>query len=148
MNNRRRKNIVPPPWQPIGDNSDLSDQERSLLSIMGVIRFDAKAVANALRSRPLTVLEAHGLANLIEGKHPQGISLKVLGQGRNWQPIREGSQRYNRAIAIAREVRKAMGAGETWESAIQAAAEHFRASEATIARNVALARSIQGIENT
>lgn len=135
------------PWHPIGNNSDLTEEERCLFSVMGVIRFDVEAVTKAIRSRPLSTLEAHGLANLIEGKHPQGISLKVCGQGRNWQPIREGSQRYNRALAIARKVRIVMDTGETWESAVQAAAEHFRTSEATIARNVALARSLQGVEN-
>lgn len=130
----------------IGENADLTDDERCTFSILGVIRFDASAVAKALRSRPLTYLEIHGLANLLDGKRPDGISLAITGQGRNWRPIREGAQMHDRAIGFAKMMDELMASGESWEQATFATAEHFGVSESTVSRNVDAGRALQATE--
>lgn len=115
---------------------ELTDAERVRFSVMGIMRFDAEAVADALRTRPLTQLEAEGLANLIDGSRPDGLRLKMQGQGKNWRPIAEGAAAYDRMMAIGSFVDAQLASGGTVEEAVIDAASSFRVSEPTIYRNL------------
>lgn len=128
------------PFRAVGDTSHLTDDERCTFSILGAIRFDASAVAEALRSRPLTMLERHGLANLLEGKRPDGLKLMIAGQGKNWHPWFESSQRYDQAIAMAAMMDAEMANGASWEEATLATADRFSVSESTVSRRVGIGR--------
>lgn len=130
----------------MNDKSELTDDERCIHSIFGSIRFDAAAVARALRSRPLTPFEAHGLANLLENNRPDGLHLKMVGQGRNWIPVFEKVARYERCMEIAKMVEQLRSGGESWEQAILATAECFSVSEPTVARAASVGKRIQCID--
>jgi hypothetical protein len=121
-------------------DSDISDDDRVLFSVIGVIRFDAHAVANALRSRPLSRLEANGLANLLDGGNPNGLHLEMRGQGKGWKPIYETATAYNRLMAIGSFIDTQMSDNNTLEEAVLDAVEEFRVSEATVYRDLRLYR--------
>lgn len=125
---------------------ELTEEERCIHSLFGTIRFDYKAVANALRSRSLTILQSHALADLIEGTRADGVSLKVDGQGRNWTPIEEDAAKFHRAIAISNMMNRLRQSDETWEQATLETADYFGISESTVSRAVAVGRWLQDTE--
>lgn len=96
--------------------------------------------AEAVRNRSLTPGEAHGLANLLEGTHPQGLRLKMTGQGKGWWPIVEGYKAFQRAKAIGAFVEERLKSREPWEGAVIDAAEQFGVYEATVSRDVRIFR--------
>ncbi|WP_375178088.1 hypothetical protein [Sphingobium yanoikuyae] len=117
------------------------EEHSVFFSVSGVTRFDAKAVADALRHRHLTPMEAHGLANLLEGKHPHGLKLVMQGQGKGWKPIAEGAAAYRRLMLIGKFVEEKVLSGCTTEDAVFDAAIEFCCSEATIYRDLRLYRA-------
>lgn len=120
----------------------MSDEELEKVavfaSVYGFTRFDASKVAAALRAGKLTKMEAHGLANLLEGKHPDGLRLVMKGQGKGWKPVLDGARSYERCMAIGKFVTAARGRGLTYEASIFDASEHFGISEAIVARDLRL----------
>ena len=120
--------------------NDPSDDERVVFSVIGLMRFDAQAVAQALRSRPLNPREAHGLADLLEGKHPNGLRLEMQGQGKGWKPIYEKATAYDRLIAVGKFVEARQADNNTLEEAVIDAAEEFQISESTVYRDLQLYR--------
>ena len=122
------------------NQDDLTAHERCFHSIFGFIRFDYEAVANALRTGTLTPVEMDGLASLLEGYRPDGLSLKIMGQGRNWMPISEAAARFRRATRIANMMDELLQSGVSWEAATIDTAEHFGVSEATVSRDARLMR--------
>ena len=124
------------------DEFGLDDPDlRVFFSIYGVIRFDAAAVAGALRDGRLTPMQAHGLANLLEGKHPQGLTLKMQGQGKGWKPAAEQAARYNRLMSVGAFVTRRLKVGQTLEEAVMDASEEFGVSDATVYRDLNMYRS-------
>lgn len=120
-------------------NAEINEEQRLLLGLWGVIKFDAAALAHALRSRSLTPIEAEFLAKMLEGKHPLGLELKLKGQGNkvNWS---EAAAAYDRLMAIGRFVDAREAEGITTQAAVFDACEEFGISEATIYRDLALYR--------
>ena len=114
-------------------------------SVTGVARFDASAVAAALRAGTLTKLEAIGLTNLLEGKHPQGLQLKMAGQGKGWKPLAEKAAAYERIKAIGQFVNERLSSGNTVEAAVLDAAAEFGISEPTVYRDLRLSRSVEAV---
>ena len=114
--------------------------ERALVlaSVLGLARFDAALVASALRRGTLSKLAAHGLANLIEGKHPEGLKLVMQGQKKGWKPALEAAASYERVLAIGDFVSRKLADGDTKEGAVIDASEAFEVSEATIYRDLRL----------
>jgi hypothetical protein len=119
---------------------DVREGMRVFGSLTGITRFDAQAVADALRTRPLTRLEAVALANLIDGSNPTGLRLAIKGQGKGWIPMIEAAARFDRLRAVGAFVDERLSDGETLEAAVIEAAENFGFSEPTIYRDLALYR--------
>lgn len=105
-------------------------------SVYGLMRFDSARVAAAVRSGTLSPMEANGLANLLEGKHPRGLRLVLQGQGKGWKPLIESAQHYERVMAIGAFVLNARKNGLTAEQAVIDAAEQFNLSEPTVWRDL------------
>lgn len=130
----------------MNDGGKFGEDDPSLAafySVYGLIRFDPKAVALALRNGTLTSMEAHGLANLLEGTHPQGLTLKMMGQGRGWKPAAETAARYDRLMMIGTFLERSLLAGNKMENAVIDAASEFGISEPTVYRDFQMYRSIE-----
>ena len=119
---------------------ELSDDERAFLSLLGVIRFDRTAVANVLRKRPLSNLEGLALANLIEGKQPQGLRFEIHGQGKGWRPLAETASAYDRLVSIGERIDKGIVAGQKTEEVVNDLAEESGLSNPTLYRDLRLYR--------
>jgi hypothetical protein len=119
---------------------ETSEDLRVRLSLMCVMKFDAQAVAHALRTRPLSPLEALSLANLIEGNHPRGFRLKMQGQGKGWKPMADKAAAFRRLMAIGSHVDAQLAEGNTVEDAVIDAASEFSVSEPTVYRDLRLYR--------
>lgn len=115
---------------------ELTDAERVKYSVIGFMKFDAEAVAHALRTRPLTAFEARSLANLIDGKNPRGLRLEMRGQGRGWRPIVEAAAAYERVMAVGHFVEAQLAKGGSVEEAVIDAAQRFGISEPTVYRDL------------
>lgn len=127
----------------MSDDEDwgLNDPElRVFYSVYGLVRFDAAAVADALRNGKMTPMQSYGLANLIEGKHPQGLSLKIQGQGKGWKPAAEVAARYKRSMRVGDYITHKLAAGDSVEQAVIDASMRFGVSEPTIYRDLAMYR--------
>lgn len=116
-----------------------ADLHSVFMSVYGIAKFDVQAVANAVRNRTLTSMEAWGLANLLEGKHPDGLFLKLHGQG-NAETIQEGAIHYQRILSIGRQFYGKMAVGDTEEGAVNEIADELNLSEATVRRDLRIYR--------
>jgi len=59
----------------------------------------------------LSKLSAHGLANLLEGRHPAGLRLVMQGQGKGWKPLVEGAVAHTRIMKVGRFVDEQLAKG-------------------------------------
>ena len=121
-------------------DEEFTEDERARYSIWGFMRFDAAAVANLLRSRPLSRAEAGLLGKMLEGQHPLGLRLEVRGQGKGWKPMFEKAWAYRRTVAIGSHIDAQLEKGCTVEEAVIDAAEAFNVSEPTVYRDLSLYR--------
>ncbi len=128
------------------ENAPLSEDERCIFSILGAIRFDAEAVAKALRTRPLSYLEASGLANMLEGKRPDGLRLQLTAQGKGWKPIKDAHDEYRRCIAIGERFEEIRPTHDKWIEAVEQLSIEFGLGESTIAQQLALFSDVQESE--
>lgn len=122
-------------------DEEFTEDERARYSILGFMRFDAAAVANLLRSRPLTSAEAGLFGKMLEDQHPLGLRLEVRGQGKGWKPMFEQASAYYRTVAIGDHVAAQLGKGCTVEEAVIDAAAAFNVSEPTVYRDLSLYRA-------
>jgi len=111
-----------------------------IASVYGLGRWNAAAVADAVRRQALSKAEAAGLANLIEGRHPQGLRLEIVGQGKGWMPATDKAKRWDRLIRVGKFVEGLIADGATWEEAVFDAEDHFGLSAPTVARDLRLYR--------
>jgi hypothetical protein len=125
---------------------NVSEQGRCFLSLCGAILFDYEAVANTIRSGSLTPLASQLLANMLVGKGPDGLTLKLTGQGRNWKPVSERVAEFERAKDVTKMLDRLIEAGATWEEATSDIAEQLSISESTVSRRVVMGRALQDIE--
>ena len=121
---------------------DVSVELRARFSLYGIMRFDGRAVATALRSGTLTKVDLENLASFIEGSHRTGIKLAIKGQGKGWKPMFERAKAFDRLMAIGKFVDQKKAEGCTPEEAVIDAAIAFNLSEPTIFRDLSLYRHV------
>ena len=120
--------------------------EDALLMVLGSKRWNGDAVGKYLRQQyPPSKLVIHGLANLLSATAPNGLVLKLHGQG-NAQTDFEGYVAYYETLAINAYVKANSEPGLPQEDLIFDAAEHFGVSEATIRRRLRTYQHIEGTE--
>lgn len=129
-----------------GRSPDLTGGDLAFYSLVGVMRFNAEAVADALRAGTLSPFAIECLAKLIDGTHSGGLRLSLKGQGKGWKPIYETAQAYDRLMEIGRFCEERRTSGCSYEEALLDAAEKFGISEATVARDWRLYRLSQSPE--
>ncbi|MBP6363761.1 MAG: hypothetical protein KA329_09600 [Novosphingobium sp.] len=121
---------------------DLTPQQRANYSLLGAIRFDAPAVADAIRAGSLPPFAMECLAQLIEGSRPNGVRLAIKGQGKGWKPIYEKAKAFDRLIAIGGFIDEQIAKGCSVEGAVIEAAETFGLSEPTVYRDLSWYRRV------
>ncbi len=124
--------------QPI---DDLTPDEIVRFSLMGLMRFDAVAVADALRNGRISPLGLISLAKMIDGTHSMGLRLVLKGQGKGWRSMHDNAKHYERVMSIGEFVDRRLIDVATVEEAVMDAAEHFQLSEPTIYRDLRLYRN-------
>ena len=117
--------------------------EEALGIALGITRWDGHSLASYLRKTPkpsrIVIL---AIASLIDGSRPDGMHLKLRGQG-SGMTIKEGANAYNQVLEIGEFFREREAVGETWEEVVFDASEQFGISEATVSRRLALFKILQ-----
>lgn len=122
------------------EGANVPDEMRVLYTLWGVTRFDGQVVAEALRTRGLSKLEAIALADLIAGENSKGFRLKMMGQRRGWIPLSEKAAAYERLMIVGELVDEEMAKGSSVEEAVNDASEILGISSPTVYRDLRLYR--------
>lgn len=120
--------------------------EDALLMVLGAKRWNGDAVGNYLRNEyPPSKLVINGLAKLLAAQSPDGLVLKLHGQG-NGQTSFESYSEYYETLSINEYLERHSKTGTSREALIFDAAEIFQLSEATVRRRVRSYETIRGTD--
>ena len=120
--------------------------EDALLMVLGAKRWDGDAVGNYLRNEyPPNKLVIVRLAILLAAKSPDGLVLKLHGQGNGLTSF-ESYNEYYEILAINEYLETHFEASTSREALIFDAAEFFGLSEATVRRRLRSYETIRGTE--
>ena len=123
------------------DNAE--ELKEALWIALGITRWDGHSLANYLRrTRKPSRLVILAIASLIDGSHPDGMHLKLRGQG-SGMTTKQCADAYNQVLKIGEFFRDREDIGATWEEIVFDAVELFGISESTVSRRLALFKILQ-----